>query len=269
MQEGFKSLPKDLDGYLKMPKAVLASAARTKPKHHPTLQEAELLLASMPSHSLVDQRARAIFAIAYVGALRADTLISLRVKHFDIPRRLIFQDASCVRAKAGKSIDIFWFPIQKCFAAEVIGWVEALLRLGFTGEDALFPEISRLKFRLNMADENHKAVPVMSSTHAVTQAFAIACREHTVKFNPHSAKDTIGAERDLRPLTQLERKVWSENMGHDDEQTTDRYYGRLSDQDRFAVLENIDTNVRGDPWQFSDEDKIAFFDGMLELVRNR
>jgi integrase len=78
------------------------------------------------------------------------------------------------------------------------------------------------------------------------QAFAIACRQNAVKFTPHSAKHCIGAERDERPLTQIERKAWSENMGHENEQITERHYGKVPDERRFEVLEHIGTNARQD-----------------------
>lgn len=268
-QDGFKSLPSDLQGYLKLPKAVLAAAASVKQKDYPTLAEAELLLSNMPSHSLVDQRARAIFALSFLGALRADTLISLRIKHVDISRRLILQDAGPVRTKAGKSIDILWFPIPKRFERAVTEWVQALKGLGFTAEDALFPDNIWLKHRPKVSSLNRKPVPVMSTKHAVTEAFSIACRESDIKYTPHSAKHCIGAERDERPLTQLERKAWSENMGHENEQITERHYGKLGDERRFEVLEHIGTNVGSALLKFSDEDVKAIGTMVIEFMRNR
>jgi len=62
-QDGFKRLPRDLAGYLKLPKAILAAAAPVAQKDFPSLKEAEELLKQMPAFSMVDQRARAIFAI--------------------------------------------------------------------------------------------------------------------------------------------------------------------------------------------------------------
>lgn len=268
-RDGFKSLPQDLSGYLKLPQAVLASAAPVKQKDYPTIEEAELLLRDMPSRSLVDQRARAIFAITFLGALRADTVISLRVKHVDLSLRRIVQASGPVRAKAGKSIVIGWFPIPMCFGAAVIEWIHALKGLGFTDDDALFPSSDWLKHRPEIPGVDRKAVPVMSTIHAVTQAFAIACRDNAIKYTPHSAKHCIGAERDERPLTQIQRKGWSENMGHENEQITERHYGKLSDERRFEVLEQIGGNVRGDSFIISDEQKIALFDGMMEMFRNR
>lgn len=46
-----------------------------------------------------------------------------------------------------------------------------------------------------------------------------------IKFTPDSAKHCIGAERDERPLTHLERKAWSENMGHENDQSPSAIMG--------------------------------------------
>ena len=267
-QKGFKRLPGDFQDYLKLPQAVLASAAPVQDKDYPSLEEAGLLLGAMPMRSLVDERARAIFALAFLGALRADTLISLKIKHVDLSRRLILQHGKVVRAKAGKSVNILWFPIPKCFETAVIAWIQVLEGLGFVGEDALFPATKWLTHRPRFQAGNPRPVPVMSTKHAVTEAFDIACRRSAVKFTPHSAKHCLGAERDVRPLTQLERKAWSENMGHENEQITERHYGKLSDERRFEVLEHIGANARGSLLQMSDEEKIALVDGVFEAMRN-
>jgi hypothetical protein len=109
----------------------------------------------------------------------------------------------------------------------------------------------------------------MATQHAVTEAFTITCRDLAVRYTPHSAKHCIGAERDERSLTQLERKAWSENMGHENEQITERRYGKLPDEKRFEVPEHIGANVRGDPLNIFNDEKIALVDGVLELMRNR
>lgn len=114
-------------------KPVLAQAAQVKQKDYPTLSEVEELLDAMPSKSLVDLLARAIFALAFLGALRADTLASLLVKQVDIERRLILQDASIVRTKASKSLNIILFQIPGAFEKSVVEWVVRLQHLGFSG----------------------------------------------------------------------------------------------------------------------------------------
>jgi integrase len=264
LQDGFRRLPKDFAGYLKLSKAVLAASPRVKHKEFPNLSEAVELLKGMPSATLVEQRACAIFAIGFLGALRADTLVSLQIRHFDISNRLILQNAKDVRAKGGKSLDIFWFPIQAVFEETVINWVQTLRRLGFGEEDALFPDTKFLKFRLGLATANKGVVLVMSTIHAVTDAFAVACRDNDIKFTPHAVKHTMGAERDARPLTMAERKAWSLNMGHENEQTTEFYYANMTDERRIEVLENIGTNDPVDLRKLPDSTKLALVDEILE-----
>jgi integrase len=267
-QDGYRRLPRDFAGYLKLPKAVLARAAQVEQKEFPSLPEAEELLISMPIDSLVDQRARALFALAFLGALRADTLVSLRLKHVDVDRKLILQDASVVRAKAGKSLNVLWFDIPTAFGSAVVDWVETLRRLGFSKEDALFPDTKYLKHRFGSIGRNAAPVPVMSTTHAVTDAFTIACRNSRTKYTPHAAKHSIGAQRDIRSLTHEERKAWSLNMGHENEQTTDRHYGTMSDERRFEVLESMGKKKTIDPKNLSESEKAKMFDSICEALEN-
>ena len=264
-QEGFRRLPRDFRGYLAVPKAVIAKSAQTKQKDFPSIEEAEQLLLDMPSNSLVEMRSRAIFALAFLGALRADTLASLLLRHIQIERRLIIQDGQASRAKAGKSITIYWFPIPKTFEATVVEWVQRLRMLGFGDEDALFPDTKWLKHKINPA----KQIPVMSTKHAVTDAFKVACNNLTAPYTPHAAKHTIGAERDARPLTHQERKAWSLNMGHETEQVTERHYGTMPEDQRFEVLENIGGDRTSDINLLTDDAKIALFDAVLGIYGRR
>ncbi|NRB17763.1 MAG: site-specific integrase [Rhodobacteraceae bacterium] len=268
-QDGYRRLPGDFAGYLKLPRSVVAQSAQVKQRKFPSLSEAEELLSAMPSKSLVDLRARALFALAFLGALRADTLVSLRIKHFDRERRLILQDASVVRAKAGKSLNVFWFQIPAAFETAAVDWVDRLKWLGFTRDDALFPDMKYLKHRIGLSERNAAPVPVMSTTHAVTDAFAVACRNSDTKYTPHAAKHTIGAERDIRALTHEERKAWSLNMGHESEQTTERHYGTMPDDRRFEVLENIGIKKTIDLRNLSESEKIKIFDGIFEALGDR
>ncbi|MGJ8530441.1 MAG: hypothetical protein ACSHWX_18145, partial [Maritalea sp.] len=70
-QDGYKRLPRDLPDYLKLPKSVYSASLAKQAKAYPTLDEAEALLHEMPVQNLKDQRSKAIFAMAFLGALRA------------------------------------------------------------------------------------------------------------------------------------------------------------------------------------------------------
>jgi len=161
-QEGFRRLPRDFRGYLAVPKAILAKSAQTQQKDFPSIEDAEQLLLDMPAESLVEMRSRAIFALAFLGALRADTLASLQLQHVQVEQRLIIQDGGASRTKVGKSITIFWFPIARTFEEIVVDWIKQLRMLGFQDTDALFPNTKWLKHKVDLA----KQIPVLSTIYA-------------------------------------------------------------------------------------------------------
>lgn len=266
-QDGFRRLPRDLVDYLELPRAATASHLREAPREYPSLAEAGDLLDAMPKTTLPDRRARAIFAVAFLGGLRADTIASLRVGDIDTERRRIRQDGHRARTKAGKSLEIAWFPIPEAFRTAVTDWIETLQRFGFTPKDALFPRSKHLKHRFLKAGS--APVPPPRSTSAVTAAFALASRTGPRTYTPHAAKHTIAAERDIRPLTRLQRKAWSENMGHESERTTETYYGKLKDDERLELVQMIRHDVDRDAPKMTDEEKIAIVDGVMASLGSR
>ncbi|KPA20836.1 hypothetical protein shim_27500 [Shimia sp. SK013] len=153
-QDGYKRLPADLPGSIKLPKAAYAKAMPKNDKAYPSIEEAEDLLLAMPRLSVAQKRARAMVAIAYLGALRADTVTSLRICHFDSEYRQILQDADLSRTKNGKSLRIDWFPISDSFLAAVKDWIEGLEGAGLAGQDALFPSLRMLQHRKDLKTSN-------------------------------------------------------------------------------------------------------------------
>lgn len=173
------------------------------------------------------------------------------------------------RTKNGKSLRINWFPISESFVEAVQVWIELVTKAGLKDDDALFPRLTTLKTKKDIEDPNREPIEPMTTKDAVTKAFALACRDAEVKYNPHSVKDTIAAERDRRPLTQLQRKAWSENMGHDSEKITETHYGKLSEEERSALFEEIvhsENSSENTSVFMSDEDKIALVNGVLASV---
>lgn len=264
-QDSFRRLPRDLADYLDLPKAAYAVCLPREKRVYPSIDEAESLLRNMPNCTALQRRARAIFALAFLGALRADTLTSLRIKHLDIEHRLIVQDATVSRAKNGKSLQIKWFPIPETFSEVVISWAKELEKRGFLEDDALFPDKKYLSGSRLFRAKGQTIAP-MRSQHAVTDAFKAACAGQAARYSPHAARHTIAAERDRLPLTQETRKAWSENMGHESEQITEAHYGHLSDDRRFELMEEVIECHSFQAPAMSDADKIALVDGVLEQL---
>ncbi|WP_298432262.1 tyrosine-type recombinase/integrase [uncultured Jannaschia sp.] len=245
-QSEFERLPRDLPGYLELSRKEYAAALPRPSRAYPEIAEAEGMLRAMPKGTRKERRDRALFALAFLGALRADTVVSLRKKHVLRDQRKIVQDASVVRAKNGKSQTIIWFPIPDLFGTVVTAWIVELTELGAIAEDALFPSDSWLNEPRRMAAPDRAPIEPMATKHAVTGAFRIACRSAGTNYTPHAAKHTIAALRDERHLTHEQRKAWSENMGHESEAITERHYGKMSDDRRAALFEEIGKEGQAD-----------------------
>ena len=176
-------------------------------------------------------------AVAFLGALRADTISSLRVGHVRLSEQQIIQDASLSRTKNGKSLRVRFFPLPAIFSATVTGWKQELLDLGFGDNDALFPDEKQLVMKAGSSAS--QTIPVMSSTHAVTTTFKAASGLIGKSFSPHSAKHCIGLLAWKVCDTLHEHKAWSMNMGHEDEKVTLRHYKRLTEDRVFAVFDGF------------------------------
>ncbi len=265
-QKGYGRLPKDLADHLELPRAIHAIEASGVTRPYPTMDEAAKMLVGMPTKSILDRRARAIFALAFLGALRADTLISLRMKHIDVERQVIQQNASEMRTKNGKSLEIGWFPIAPAFSETVVGWKSEMTERRLRGNDALFPANTVLEGAWRHRPVSSEPIPVMRSKCAVNAAFARACAGGETQYTPHSAKHAIAAERDRRPLTQEGRKAWSENMGHESEQITTSHYGRLPPERRLELVRTSSGGLIGRS-AITDSEKIAIVDAVLASMR--
>ena len=208
-QDDFDHLPKDLSGYLDLSRADYAAALPRPPRAYPSIAEAETMLAAMPAATRSDRRARALFATAFLGALRADTVTSLRLKHIDIEHRRIVQDAAVVRAKNGRSLIVKWFPIPTLFMEALTGWLKEMADLGCRSDDALFPSSTWMNAPRAISALDRAPISPMETKHAITEAFRIASETTLLHYTPHAAKHTIAALRDDLSLTHLQRKAWS------------------------------------------------------------
>ena len=264
-QKEFASLPRDLLDYLKLSRSDYAAALPRPPRPYPTIEEAVRLLDSMPQSTPKDRRSRALFALAFLGALRADTLVSLRLAHINLDQRHIVQDATEVRAKNGKSLVVHWFPIPSVFGETLVAWVEELQGLGCLPNDALFPSDTWLRKPRLIGNSVRDPIAPMTTKHAATEAFRLASHTLERPYTPHAAKHTIAALRNLRSLTHEERKAWSENMGHDTEQITSAHYGKLTDSRRAEVFSEMGSGERMPGARLTPEERRALLDARATI----
>ncbi len=243
-QKGYQGLNKSLPDHFKLPKKFEANSLSQCDRPIPNDAEALAMVTGMAADTPKARRDRAMVAIAFLSALRADTITSLRVKHIEVARRVTVQDAAVARTKNGKSLRIKWFLLPSIFEDAVVEWLNELTDLGFEGDDALFPEERSLHRRSASPQEGR--IPVMASTHAVSLAFQTASASIGKKFSPHSAKHHIGA-LGLRLCKNVqEEAAWSANMGHEGMEITRRYYQKPSQADVDDVFERFDRDADSD-----------------------
>jgi integrase len=237
-QKGYGGLNKTLPRYFELPKKFDAVALAPNERIVPTLEEAVEMVSGMPCRTIKERRDRAMVSIAFLAALRADTITSLKIKHLEMSAKIVVQDAKSSRTKNGKSLRINFFPLPAIFAKVVCDWKKELLALGFEEEDALFPDEKHLvKRQLASSTDN---IPAMSSTHAVSAAFKTASEPLRTQFSPHSAKHCIGNLIMKICKSPEALKAWSMNMGHESEDVTARYYKRIPDDRVFEIFDQFD-----------------------------
>lgn len=236
-QPKFGRLDRSLPKHLTLPKKFAAAPLCMAERPIPTVDEAERMINLMSEETSKRRRDRAMVAIAFLGALRADTVTSLLVKHLDIENRVIVQDARRSRAKNGKSLRIKFFPLPPVFVEVLEEWMEELMGLGFRPDDALFPDDKYLT--KNATGANPSRVKAMASTHAISSAFKSASRLVEKQFSPHSAKHCIGQLGLVVYKTLEQTKAWSQNMGHEGEDITQRYYQTIPESSVLEIIEEV------------------------------
>lgn len=234
-----------LDGiavYFHLPRGMQAKSAR-RDRSYPSLEQAGSMLQSLPVATMKDRRDRAMLASVFMAGLREQALTSLRLRHVDVQRKQIHHDGETLRAKNGKSFVIDWFPRTEPFQRVVRDWYAELCTLGFTSDDAMFPDSKSFTTReINTAD--HAAIEPMKSASAIDVVFATASGNIGLSFTPHSARHMLAHLGDQLCHTPEQRKSWSLNLGHSSVKVTWTHYGRVTDERKaavfaeFAVIEN-------------------------------
>lgn len=228
-QQGYKSLQYDDAHYFNLSLKDTAIAKAAREPRVPTIEQIRAVIAAMPICSAIEKRNRALVAFTLLTGARDNATASMRLKHINIAERQIFQDARDVRTKFSKTFHTFFFPVGDDIEAIFVEWVYFLrTELDFGPTDPVFPST-----RMAPGAEGNFA-PVGLSRECWSTASPVRAifkdafeRVGLQYFNPHSFRKTLvrlGME-----LGQGEdgMKAWSQNLGHDDVQTTYRSYGEL------------------------------------------
>ena len=190
--------------------ARIATAHRDRPA--PSVEQVRQVIASMPTASVVQRRDRAVVALILLTGARDAAVASLRIKHLDIGRRQLVQDAREVKTKRAKTFTTTFFPVSDEAEAVVAAWkMELTNEHKFGPDDPLFPATK------NGLDAAGLFAPVgleraQWTTAAPIRALfrkAFECAGFPY-YGPHSLRRTLTAVAYDRNLGPRELKSWSQ-----------------------------------------------------------
>jgi len=273
-QEGYRrSIPADLPPYFSAPLHLVEMASAAAPKVVPTIDQLRSILGVMPADMPTQRRDRAMIAALFLFGVRDGALITLRLKHVDIERKRVFQDAREVKTKFSRTSMVDWFPLGEDLETIVIEWVRELRSLGADDDAPLIPKTPFkpwLGYKTIELDFLTSANTVRDVLKAATAAAGVPY------FKPHALRSTVARLFDDWALSTKEMKALSQNMSHKSVLTTFRYYGDLEDEDKHAVINAIrdrQKNPRGrsvtDRLANADSHTLDLVENLLNLVESR
>lgn len=256
MQPGYKSrlIYTDMEYFnLSDKDARIASAKRSQPV--PTLDQIRHVLATMPVNTEIELRDRALVAFALLTGARDSAIASFKLKHVDLEKGLVFQDAREVNTKASKTFTTFFFPVGDHVLEILVGWVSLLReKLLFGPNDPLFPKTD---VRPD-ADRKFKAVGLVrdhwSNATPIRRVFKTAFEQAGLPyFNPHSFRKTLVTLGETKCSTPEEFKAWSQNLGHEGVLTTFLSYGEVQTNRQADIFQSLRTHREAPSVRHADE----------------
>ena len=258
-QKGYKTKINTTDiAYLNLSDKDERIARTQRDKPAPTLEQVLAAIKAMPADTVLERRDRAIMACLILTGARDGALISLRVRHVDIERRLILQDPDTVKTKKSKLIYSYFFPVGGDVETILQEWVHELKTVHLYGnDDPLFP-----KTAMSQADDySFKSDGIERAFWSTAQPVRAIVRMAFTRagmnyFNPHSFRKTLTRHGQKICKTPEQFKAWSQNFGHTSPLTTFTSYGNIPYEQQGDIIAGIG---KGD-----EQDKFAEILGLLK-----
>lgn len=239
----------------------IARAVRERPIA--SVEQVRRVLESMPAGSETQKRDRALIAFTLLTGARDNALASMSLKHVDLVKRTVFQDARDVRTKNRKTFTTWFFPVGtdvEAIVSDWISWLESEKQWG--PDDPLFPA-TKVTLGLNGGFENGGLDRKhWKSAAAIRVIFKEAFEKAGLPyFNPHSFRNTLARLGEQVTTTTEAWAAWCQNFGHENVLTTFRSYGAVPSHRHAEIFDQLRArqNAGGilDVSDFDDEAMLA------------
>lgn len=241
-QPGYRSRFRYSDaGYFNASGADARIAKATRERLVPTLEQIRHVLSVMPAGSDIERRNRAVIAFTLLSGARDGAVASFKLKHIDLDRSLVHQDAREVRTKNSKTFVSAFFPVGDDVRQIVVDWVHHLrVNLLWGLNDPLFPATAvalsaeRQFVPVGLKREHwSNATPIRT---IFREAFATVGLPY---FNPHSFRKTLAQLGESLCGSPEEFKAWSQNLGHEKVLTTLVSYGTVPMRRQVELIQGL------------------------------
>lgn len=216
-----------------------ATAKREQPT--PSLEQIAHVLETMPAETVIQRRDRALVAFVILTGARDSAVASLRVKHVDLDRGRVTQDAREVKTKAAKTFTSAFFPVGERPRQIVADWIAELkTELLFGPDDALFPASRQGLDERGYFAADGVTRDCWTSADPIRTVFRRGFEAASLPyFTPHSFRRSLMRLAYDLDLTPRQMKAWSQNLGHDGVLTSLVSYGGLSMDEQADIMANL------------------------------
>lgn len=214
----------------------IAKAVREKPVA--SVDQIRHVLGTMPADTDIEKRDRALIAFTLLTGARDNAIASMSIRHVDLVRRTVFQDARDVRTKNRKSFTTWFFPVGNDVEAIIVDWIDWLrTERNWGPNDPLFPATKVALgrdggFETVGLDRKH-----WKSAAAIRRIFKDAFERAGLPYaNPHSFRNTLALLGEKLCATPEVFKAWSQNLGHEHVLTTFTSYGAVANHRQAEIF---------------------------------
>ena len=221
---------------LKDARAAQASAQRPVP----SVEQVQRAFEAMPSVTSHQKRDKALMAFLMLTGARIGAVASLRLKHIDVEKQNVFQDAREVNTKNAKTMNTTFYPMGAQYIDALGDYLRHLKEdLLFGPEDTVFPKSEIMRGPNGFQVGGLSRQPFASTgplNEIVKDAFAAV---QLPRYTPHSFRHMLMLFGDAACTTRQHFKAWSQNMGHSSVMVSVSSYIPVSEGEQRKIIMSL------------------------------
>jgi integrase len=232
----------------------------------PTLEQVRHVIETMPSRTEIERRNRALIAFTLLTGARDRAIASMKLKHIDLAKKCVYQDAREVQTKFSKTFTTYFFPVGSEIVKIVADWVRFLKEEKLWGnDDPLFPATKITVGPARQFEPCGLRRECWSTASPIRAIFREAFERASLPyFHPHSLRRTLVRLGESACKSPEEFKAWSQNLGHEQVMTTFLNYGTVASDRQGEIIREL-ANPQAAGAQTSEE---MIADAVCERLRD-